>query len=126
MPTITNHQNDYNFHILCLSNGGLPEQDKIIEKGFEKCCIFLRISKFQIIQDELLQHQSKNAWSASHISNRIIDYLQSNNIKALISFDEFAINRENNKIAISKAIKYLKNYLFLLSFINLYCFFKDC
>jgi len=123
LPTITNHQNDYNFHILCLSNGGLPEQDKIIEKEFEKSCLFLGISKFQILQDELLQQKSKNTWSASHISNRIIDYLQENNIKALISFDEFAINLENNQMAISKAIKYFKNCL--IFFKNIYGLLKD-
>ena len=91
---------------MSLSYGRIEgEQEKIIEKEFEKTCSFLGIKKFLFQQDESLKYDSSNEWSASHISNKIIEYVQANNIKALISFDEYAVDKKINHLSIAKALK---------------------
>lgn len=102
-----NHKNEYNFHILCLSSGFPAEEQKIKEKEFEKCCQFLELKKFLLLQEDLLLYNEAKTWPISYISNKIIDYIQINNIKAIIAFDEYAINGESGRNAISKAIRSL-------------------
>lgn len=88
MPTIKNHKDDYFFHVLCFSYGCANEREKIVEKEFENVCHRLQLHKYGIINDENLE-KSKNQWPASFLSNKIIEYVQNNGIKALISYDEY-------------------------------------
>jgi hypothetical protein len=104
-PTIVNHKKDYYFHILCLSAGCANQLETIAEKEFEKTCGFLETKKCQIFQDELLKFDTQTEWPVSHISNKILDYVGSNNIKALISFDDFGVNGNDKNISIAKAFK---------------------
>lgn len=82
-----------------MSYGCENVEEKILEKEFENCCNMLEIKKFQILSNEVFRKPSKE-WPISFISNKLIEYMKQNNIKALISYDE------KKDIPISKSLKY--------------------
>ena len=66
----------------------------------------MEIKKFTILQEESLKNDPKIEWSASLISNKILDYIAENNVKALITYDEYGVNGDNKNTAIAKSLKY--------------------
>lgn len=66
----------------------------------------MEIKKFTISQEESLNNDPKIEWSASLISNKILDYIAENHVKAMIAYDEYGVNGDDKNVAIAKSLKY--------------------
>ncbi|CAD8060953.1 unnamed protein product [Paramecium primaurelia] len=109
LPTITYlNDNNYQIHLICLSNGNANKIGKIRESELEKCCNYLKIKKLTIINDEHLQDSMTATWPIEKIQNVVQNYIEENNIKGIITFDQHGVSGHLNHIACYKAISTMK------------------
>ncbi|CAD8151799.1 unnamed protein product [Paramecium octaurelia] len=109
LPTITYLQdNNYEIHLMCLSNGNANKIGKIRESELEKCCQYLKIKKLTIINDGDLQDSMTATWPIEKIQKIVQKYIDENNIKGIITFDKHGISGHLNHIACYKAISTMK------------------
>ncbi|CAK86263.1 unnamed protein product (macronuclear) [Paramecium tetraurelia] len=109
LPTITYlNDNNYEAHLICLSNGNANKIGKIREAELEKCCKYLSINKVTIINDEQLQDSMSVMWPIEKIQKIVEEYIAENNIKGVITFDNKGISGHLNHIACYKAISSMK------------------
>lgn len=92
----------YTVHLLCFSNGN----SSVREDELKKAAAFLNIDKFTVLDltSKGIVDGMKNEWNTATIGNTLLDYIKSETIEGLFTFDHHGVSGHLNHIALHKAV----------------------
>ena len=105
VPTIKELQKRNDIFLMCLSNGNYEGLGKIREKELINACKVLGFKEPPVCLDvPELQDGPGNDWSEEKILELVKEYLESNPMDIIVTFDEYGISYHPNHIKIPLAM----------------------
>lgn len=107
LPTFANLRQQYSLHLLCFTNGNYDNLGPVREKELEAAAKYLGSEKLTIVSEKDICDGPQSKWPISKMTQILKDYVTSQSINAIISFDQQGISGHPNHIDVFRSVKNL-------------------
>lgn len=98
---------EWQTHLLVLSRGNFDGLGDVREAEMKACATFLGVNpeRLAVLEDPALQDGMQNQWSAQHIADVVLQYVDTHGIDAVFTFDDYGVSGHPNHIAVFRGVR---------------------